>query len=159
MKENMESFREWILSGCLKPGFADAHIDRFVPAFRERSRWIEGAVIILDNARKIREEVGCGDKLALVFTLKSDLRSRSSGLQTREDFENQLDHSPPSIFIAKIGSEPWVTSRSSENVRIEVISTQMTSKLLPALYYCEGLLMEYRPYKNEEPSRTAWFIS
>ena len=159
MKEKMESVREWILSGCSKPGFADAHIDRFDPGFRERSRWMEGAVNILHDARNVRDEVGCGHKLALVFTLKSDTRSRSLGLQSRDEFENQLDHSPPSIFIAEIGSEPWVTSRSSEDVHTETISTKTISKLFPALSSCEALLMEYRPHKEEEPSRTAWFIS
>jgi hypothetical protein len=158
MKEHMENVKEWISEACSKPGFSDAHIDRFEPAWRERSRWIEGGISILQEAEKVCAAANCNYKLALVFTLKSGIKSRSVDFEREEEFQRQLDHSPPSVFIAEPGSEPWITSRSSESVQVASIPERIIRQIFPAISYCQGLLMEYRPNEKEEPSRTVWLL-
>lgn len=152
------NLRSWISDSCSKPGFADIHIDHFDPRWKERARWIEGGMSTLQEAMAALALTHCNYKLAMVYTLRATTDTLKIDLTTAEEFHTQFDHSPPSLFIAEPGSEPWITSRDDEGVQIVSIPESVVERVFPIQYECRGLLMRYLPDGGQEPSLTAWFL-
>ena len=148
---------KWIVSSCSKKGFADMHIDQFDPELRDRSRWIEGGMNMLGLAVEARESVGCHYRLAVVYTLKTQNEDYEERFSTAEEFRQQLDYSPPSVFIAEPGLEPWITSQADDSVEVIFLADSIVQSIFPFASPCSGLLMQYRP-QDKEASTTVWFF-
>ncbi len=158
MKDLATNLHQWLVDSCSKAGFADTHIDHFDPIWRDRSRWIEGGISILQEAEQIRILTQCNRKLAMVYTLQSSIEPRGMDFETAEEFQRQLDHSPPSLFIAESGSEPWITSQAYESVQVFSVPEDVAKRIFPIHLCFDGLLMHYRPDPREEASRSVWFL-
>ncbi len=148
---------EWVVSSCSKKGFADMHIDQFDPELKDRTRWIEGGVSMLELAVEARASVSCQYRLAVVYTLKIQDEDHEKRFSTAEGFRQQLDYSPPSVFIAEPGSEPWITSQADESVEVVSLPDPVVHTIFPFASPCSGLLMHYRP-QGKEASTTVWFL-
>lgn len=131
------------------------HIDRFDPKWKDRAGWIEGGVSVLQEAAEARALANCHYKLAMVYTLQSSKDVLGVEFATQKEFHNRLDHSPPSVFVAEPGSEPWITSQACEGVQIVSLSESIVKRIFPAVFECQGLLMRYRPDEKQESSVTA----
>lgn len=158
MNNPVTNLSQWLVDSCSKAGFADMHIDRFDPIWRDRSRWVEGGISVLQEAEKTRTLTHCNRKLAMVYSLQSGIEPNGVDFETAEEFQKQLDHSPPSLFIAESGSEPWITSQAYESVQVFSVPENVAKKIFPVHLSCESLLMQYRPDDREEASRTVWFL-
>lgn len=154
----MTILSEWLIESCAKPGFSDMHIDRFNTNWVDRSRWVEGAISILHDAGWNLRLKDCNYKLAMVFTLQSGINPLGIDFGTREEFQKQLDYSPPSVFIAEPGSEPWITSQMYDTVRTIAVPAGIIKAVFSLCFECEALLMQYTPTEGQETSRTLWLI-
>lgn len=152
------NIRDWISASCSKSGFADVHIDHFDVKWKDRVRWIEGGVSVLQEAVAARSLANCDYKLAIVYSLQTSTDTLGITFTTAKEFHNELDHSPPSLFIAESGSEPWVTSQASQDVQIAPLSKATVKRIFPVVFECQGLLMRYCPNEKQESSLTAWFL-
>src|SRR6185437_8765613 len=128
------------------------HIDHFEPRWKERARWIEGGMSILQEAMAAVALTHCNYKLAMVYTLRATTDTFNIDFATKEEFHAQLDHSPPYLFIAEPGSEPWITSRAYESVQIVSIPESVVERIFPIQSECRGLLMRYLLDREQEPS-------
>lgn len=152
------NLRDWISDSCSKSGFADIHIDHLDPRWKKHARWIEGGMSILQEAMAALALTNCNYKLAMVYTLRATTDTLNIDFATAEEFSRRFDHSPPSLFIAEPGSEPWITSWAYEGVQIGSIPESVVERVFPIQFECRGLLMRYFSDGEQEPSLTAWFL-
>ncbi len=158
VRRTVVEISEWVRDSCSKPGFADMHIDRFDPKWRDQSRWLEGGIHVLEEAIAACSSTDCNCKTAMVYTLQPGAGAGGVDFATGEDIRNLLDHSPPSVFVAEAGSEPWVTSQTHASVRAMSVPKDVMSRIFPTHVEWDGLLMQYQPVEAEEPSRTLWLL-
>jgi len=87
-------------------GFDDLHIDRVDSAWKNRGCWIEGGLEAFRVARVLRDRNGLPFTVALAFSLRSGSRPLGIDFWTRNELEERLDSSPPSLYLFHRGGEP-----------------------------------------------------
>jgi hypothetical protein len=153
----MMSLHDWLTRSCATPGVSDEHIDYFDARWKDRTRWLQGGEEVLQDALEKAMTAQCSRSLAMVYTLNSSLHALGV-LATKKQFEELFDHSPPCLFIAEQGSEPWITSRTHEHVEMWEIPNAVVKNLFYMPFRCAGLEMLYWPGGNsEEATRSVWF--
>lgn len=71
---------------------------------------------------KLQRDLGLSEKVALVFSL---LDGTGQTFDTEEDFERQLDWSPPSLYLFKAGAQQHLSSV----VRLDPLPKALASRL------------------------------
>ena len=112
---------------------------------------------MLELAVEARASVSCQYRLAIVYSLRIQDEDHEKRFSTAEGFRQQLDHSPPSVFMAEPGSEPWITSQTDESVEVVSLPDPVVYTVFPFASPCSGLPMHYRP-QGKEASTTVWFL-
>lgn len=103
-----EIISEWMVAAAqrLKAGqFDDLHVDQIDPAWKEKKAWIEAGFRALSLAESVREKLTPDLRLVLAFSLlEGDQLAPPS---SRRDLYQQMDWSPPSLYLFRSGQEPW----------------------------------------------------
>lgn len=153
----MINLDDWLVRSCATAGSSDEHIDNFDAQWKDRTRWLQGGETILRDALEKLTAAQCSHNLAMAYKLNSPLRNVGA-LTTKEQFEERFDRSPPCLFVAEQGSEPWITSQGHERVQVWEIPDAEVKNLFNMPFRCAGLEMLYRWGDNpEEATRTVWF--
>ena len=95
--------------------FDDLHIDRIDAEWKSKKLWIPAAFQVHDVAIEIRNQSKFPVSVNLAFSLKSDSEPRGVNFGTREQFIEQLDDTPPSIYLFRPGTEPWILRTNSKS--------------------------------------------
>lgn len=98
--------RQWMIDTISNGGIDrldDLHVDKVDESWRERPTWVTAGLTAYQLAVRVREELALDVTVALAFSLVESSGDRTTILQTRRDIEDQLDWSPPSLYLFKRG--------------------------------------------------------
>lgn len=112
---NMESaqeirIRDWMLATMSNGGIDrldDLHVDAIDENWKPRDNWISAGIRAYELAVQLQSKLGLNVKVALAFSL---LDGRAQTFGTEEEFESQLDWSPPSLYLFNAGDEQHLAS-------------------------------------------------
>ena len=101
--------REWMLA-TISNGIDrldDLHVDDIDENCKNRSNWISGSIHAYELALRLQSDLGLSVKVALAFSL---LDGMGQTFDTEEEFESQLDWSPPSLYLFKAGDQEHLSN-------------------------------------------------
>jgi hypothetical protein len=148
------SLDQWLSEACQVSTFTDAHVDDIDEQWQPKDRWIEAGCTTIKAAINIVRSKGSKHRIAVSYALVD--QTVFSNIQTSKQFEIHLNHTPPSLYVAAPGSEPWLSP--SPTMEAVVIPASVTRHVFPCELNCEGLLVTYRP-PNSEAVQSVWFIA
>lgn len=102
--------REWMLATVSNGGIErldDLHVDEIDENWKQRTNWIRGSIRAYELAVKLQSSLRLSAKVALAFSL---LDGPSHTFDTEEEFQSQLDWSPPSLYLFKTGDQKHLSS-------------------------------------------------
>ena len=117
--------REWMLATISNGGIDrldDLHVDDIDEDWKQRANWIFASLHAYELAMKLQRDLGLSEKVALVCSL---LDGTGQTFDTEEDFERQLDWSPPSLYLFRAGDQQHLSSV----VRFDPLPKALASRL------------------------------
>src|SRR6516162_9277575 len=117
--------RDWMLATISNGGIDrldDLHVDKIDENWKQRANWISASLRAYELAVTPQSDLGLSVKVALAFSL---LDGMGQTLDTEEEFESQLDWSPPSLYLFKAGDQQHL----SNVVRFDPLPKAVASRL------------------------------
>ena len=87
--------------------YDDLHVDQVDQHWRPRKHWISGGLEALQVAIELRESHRIPVGVALGCSLHAEGVTSWPALTSMQELSNQLDWSPPSLYLFHKGKEPW----------------------------------------------------
>lgn len=115
LNEYLSSWIDKVISQKLWEKFSDLHINEIGPEFKDQKNWIHGGLNVLKKVDSMIE----GNKYRVLLAVPLSVRSTNRIKQFREiiDVQNELDLTPPSIFLYPIGATNYeATLKDSESL-------------------------------------------
>ena len=123
------TIRRWMLATVSDGGIErldDLHVDDIDAGWKDPTSWVSAGLTAYGLALGIRRELGLDVAVALAFSLVDAQDTSEDVFDTQAEFENQLDWSPPSLYLFKIGDQQHL----SDTVRVDPLPKALFS-LLP----------------------------
>src|SRR5205823_7302631 len=76
--------------------------------WRDRECWLKGGLRAYELAISLRDDNRLDLTVALAFSLQSGEQPRGVDFTTSLELASEFDWSPPSLYLFRRGSEPWV---------------------------------------------------
>lgn len=157
-KHIIETWMDSVTSDGGVDRFDDLHIDQISPSFSNRSEWVRGGVEMFIVAKTCLEKYGDTVTLALAFSLEASVTPKGPSAISSVNFSDQIDWSPPSLYLFWRNREPWAEKVS----KIPNFTTQIDPEAVFGEYihvmkseYC-CYLMEFKQEGNDEYYRTVF---
>ena len=80
----------------------DLHVDAIDENWKQRISWISASIRAYELAVNLQSNLGLSVKVILAFSL---LDGTGQTFDTEEEFESQLDWSPPSLYLLEAGDQ------------------------------------------------------
>jgi len=103
----------------------DLHLDDIDAAWKDPTSWVSAALTAYRLALRIRCELGFDVTIALAFSLIDPQDTSEDLFDTRAEFEKQLDWSPPSLYLFRVGDQQHL----SATVRVDPLPKVILSQL------------------------------
>ena len=103
----------------------DLHVDRIDATWKDPTNWVSAGLIAYGLASRIRHELGLDVMVALGFSLIDAQETSRDVFETQEEFQKQLDRSPPSLYLFKAGDQQHL----SATVRVDPLPKALFSQL------------------------------
>lgn len=139
--------RETIQSGRYRE-FRDLHIDMVHREFKSRDQWVNGSYRCLGSALLARNRLGVPYTIAIGMSLVGGEAPLGLNFHDRKDLAQQLDSSPPSLYLLADDMCPWYTG----NDVVELGSGFQLAGNLPT----RAFLHEWWHENDGEHRRTVW---
>jgi hypothetical protein len=126
--ERETTIRRWMLATVSDGGIErldDLHVDDIDVSWKDPTSWVSAGLIAYRLALGIRRELGLDVTVALGFSLVDAEDTSRDVFETEEQFEKQLDWSPPSLYLFKVGDQQHL----SATVRIDPLPKALSSQL------------------------------
>jgi hypothetical protein len=88
----------------------DLHVNVIDEGWNERTSWVAAGLIAYGLAVRIRRELGLEVTVALGFSLVAVPEASMEKFETQEEFEKELDWSPPSLYLFKAGDRQYLSA-------------------------------------------------
>jgi len=128
MNRREERIRNWMLEAISKGGierYDDLHIDQIDSQWKQRSTWVTAALTAYKVAVSVRETLRLSVSVALAFSLTDAEEDSAEAFQTVQEFERQLDWSPPSLYLFDAGDEKHLSATVHVNPLPAAITCQL----------------------------------
>jgi len=102
--------REWMLATISNGGIErldDLHIDVIDESWKQRANWVSASLLAYELAVRLQTDLGLAVKVVLAFSL---LDGNGQTFDTEEDFQRQLDWSPPSLYLFKADDQQHLSA-------------------------------------------------
>lgn len=146
---------KWMLSSIKNGGitkYDDLHVDDIQPAWSDRDTWIDAGLQALRLATTLRDLHRLDFTVAAAYSLHADRTSCEVSYKKKEILQENLDWSPPSIYLFPRRREPWtdidVVAQDVDKVIVECSRAADTPWIK---YWC---YMEFR--QGEERLRSVF---
>jgi hypothetical protein len=96
--------------------YDDLHIDHIEKEWADRKYWLNGAIQAFQIASNQRDRLDVGLVVAVGFSLTGSEEPIGPNFTSSEEFEMQLDSSPPSLYLFYRGQEPWKEKQSASSL-------------------------------------------
>jgi hypothetical protein len=119
--------KKWMLSTISDGGvgrYDDLHIDQIDKNWKDRSEWLNAGLAAYRLAIDLRDQHQLDFTVSLAFSLQSGDKPRGLDFTSSQELGDVLDWSPPSLYLFRMGEEPWVSpQQSSSDLRLVTIDT------------------------------------
>jgi hypothetical protein len=125
--ERETKIRQWMLVTVSDRGIQrldDLHVDHIDESWKEPASWFSAGLIAYGIALKIRDELGLDVTVALAFSLLDAQDTSADVFQTQEEFEKQLDWSPPSLYLFNVCDQ----QRLAATIRVDPLPQALSSQ-------------------------------
>jgi hypothetical protein len=85
----------------------DLHVDDIDENWKLRANWISASIRAYELAVRLQSNLALSVKVALAFSLLDGMDQR---FDTEEEFERQLDWSPPSLYLFRAGNQQHLSN-------------------------------------------------
>ena len=122
------TIRRWMLATVSDGGIKrldDLHVDDIDAGWKDPTSWVSAGLTAYGLALGIRRELGLDVTVALAFSLGDAQDTSVDVFETREEFEKQLDWSPPSLYLFKVGDQQHL----SPTIRVDPLPKALFSQL------------------------------
>lgn len=119
--------REWMLATISNGGIErldDLHIDHIDENWKQRTNWIPASISAYELAVMLQSNLGLNVQIALAFSL---LDGTGQTFDTEEEFQSQLDWSPPSLYLFRAGDHKHL----SKTVGFDPLPKTLASRFPP----------------------------
>ena len=119
--------REWMLATISNGGIErldDLHVDDIDENWKQPSNWIPASIRAYELAVMLQSNLRLSVKVALAFSL---LDGTAQTFDTEEEFQRQLDWSPPSLYLFKAGDHKHL----SNIVQVDPLPKALASRFPP----------------------------
>ena len=99
----------------------DLHVDDIDENWKQRANWISASIRAYELAVTLQSNLRLSVKVALAFSL---LDGMGQTFDTEEEFESQLDWSPPSLYLFKADDQQHL----SKVVRFDPLPKALASR-------------------------------
>ena len=126
--EREATIRRWMLTTVTDGGIQrldHLHVDDIDGSWKDPTCWVSAGLIAYGLALRIRRELDLDATVALGFSLADAHGTSQEVFETQEEFEKQLDSSPPSLYLFKAGDQQHLSS----TVRVDPLPKVLLSKL------------------------------
>lgn len=119
LKQRIHSWMTRVIQEGTHVSFDDLHVDEISDRFCDRPAWFDGAVECLQIAALIRNAEQRPFTVAVGFSLRSN--PVPTGLMSSKivDLIQEIDNSPPSLYLFEKGNEPWRTDEDFSEASID----------------------------------------
>ena len=105
--------------------FDDLHVNVIDEGWSERTSWVAAGITAFGLAIGIRRELGLDVTVALGFALVEAEDAPTEKFATQEEFEKQLDRSPPSLYLFQTGDRQHLSATTRVDPLPEAFSSQL----------------------------------
>jgi hypothetical protein len=122
------TIRQWMLATVSDGGIKrldDLHVDDIDAGWKDPTNWVSAGLTAYELALGIRRELDLDVTVALAFSLVVAQGTSVDVFETREEFEKQLDWSPPSLYLFKVGDQQHL----SATIRVDPLPKALFSQL------------------------------
>jgi hypothetical protein len=126
--ERETTIRRWMLATVSDGGIQrldDLHVDDIDESWKEPTSWVSAGLIAYGLALTIRRELGLDVTVALGFSLVDAQDTSIDVFETQEEFEKQLDWSPPSLYLFKVGDQQHLSATVGVNPLPKALFSQL----------------------------------
>jgi hypothetical protein len=119
--------REWMLATVSNGGIErldDLHVDKIDEDWAQRTNWVDAGFTAYRLAIAVKDKLGLDVTVALGFSLVDD-ETGTKIFETKEEFDVQLDWSPPSLYLFNAGDDQHLSSTA----QIDPLPKSLISKL------------------------------
>ncbi|MGH7427165.1 MAG: hypothetical protein ACREJ4_02190 [Candidatus Methylomirabilaceae bacterium] len=140
------------MSGAKPPTpLDDLHIDEVDDAYKDRSKWLEGAVACLEAAISIRDARNLQLTVALGMSLRSSALPLGVNFSNWTELERELDDSPPSLYL-------WTKEQDQVDIHATRVTDLTRVLVVPTTVHLRKLFSEWCDTAEGEFRRTIWLI-
>jgi hypothetical protein len=114
--EHERIIESWMLTVIQDGGvmrYDDLHVDHIDHEWKNPNLWLPAAFHAQDLAIRIRNRHGLGLSVAAGFSLKGGMKKQGVDFKTRAQLEARINHTPPSLYLFELGTEPWAKDKIS----------------------------------------------
>src|SRR5271165_6120593 len=107
------TIRWWMLATVSNGGMQrldDLHVDEIDESWKDPTTWVSAGLIAYGLALRIQRELGLDATVALGFSPVDAQDTSQDMFETQEEFEKQLDWSPPSLYLFKVGDQQHLSA-------------------------------------------------
>jgi hypothetical protein len=143
----------WIIAIIADGGverFDDLHIDKVDYRWAHREHWVSGGLEAFQLARRLRDQYELALTVALAYSLESDDRPTGINFATPDEFQAQLDWSPPSLYLFDRDHQPWALS-AEVAAPLDASTLSVITPVVNGCYY-----IEFKQSGSAEYSRTVF---
>ena len=108
--EPKETIGKWMLSIIANGGVSrhdDLHVDDINESWSNRDTWVEAGFQALLLGTALRDEHGLNFTVVLAYSLDASRDSCKTTYKRPETLQENMDWSPPSLYLFPRGKEPW----------------------------------------------------
>jgi hypothetical protein len=125
--------------------YDDLHIDEIDANWANRDQWVRAAFEAFRMAVGLRELHKLPLVVVLAFSLEAGEQQRGIDFETVDEFQSELDWSPPSLYLLPAESVPWA---GGEALPLDA-GTMFDAQNVKGCYY-----MEFKQPGSAEYSRS-----
>jgi hypothetical protein len=111
--ERETTIRRWMLATVSDGGIQrldNLHLDDIDATWKDPTSWVSAGLIAYGLALGIRQELGLDVTVVLAFSLVDAQETSGDVFETEEEFQKQLDWSPPSLYLFKAGDQQHLSA-------------------------------------------------
>jgi hypothetical protein len=120
--------RNWMLEAFSDGGikrFDHLHVDNIDPAWKNPTSWVSAGLTAYALALGIQRELGLDVMVALSFGLVDAQDASGDMFETQEEFEKELDWSPPSLYLFEPGDQRHLAGTVLSDPLPKVLTSQL----------------------------------
>jgi hypothetical protein len=112
---NTEAIADWMSHAIdTAAEYDDLHIDQIDRKYKAPLLWIDAGIDVLSEAIRLRSFYHYAVSITLVFSLRGGPKKIGVNFTTKVQLEENFGYMPPSLYLFKIGHEPWNSNQINE---------------------------------------------